>query len=177
MNGAYLMRNLLARILPALLLLLVVSAVLRTSFAQSTTGTILGTVADETGAVIPDALVTVQNLGTGEQHASKSDSSGAFTLPSLQVGHSSITVTHAGFTPVKNEDVEIQVAQRATFNPVLHVGATTDTVTVIANTIPLLNEASSSVGQVIDTQAVQNPGYNKDRGPASFFAVRLHWEI
>jgi hypothetical protein len=60
----------------------------------------------------------------------------------------------------KIADTEVQVAQRATLNPILHVGGVNDKVTVIADQAPLLNQASSSVGQVIDTQTVQNMALN-----------------
>jgi hypothetical protein len=128
--------------------------------AQSNTGTILGIATDDTGAAIPDATVTVENLGTGEQRAVMTDNSGAFAIPNLQVGHYSVKVTREGFAPAQIADTEVQVAQRATINPVLHVGGITDKVTVIAADTPLLNQASSSVGQVIDTQTVQNMPLN-----------------
>ena len=128
--------------------------------AQSNTATITGTVQDETGASIPDATVTVRNLGTGQARTVKSDGSGAYTVPNLQVGHYSVSISRDGFTPTQIGDTELQVAQRATINPTLHVGAITDKVEVIASQIPLLNDASSAVGQVIDTQTVQNVPLN-----------------
>ena len=128
--------------------------------AQSNTATITGTVQDETGASVPDAMVTVKNLGTGQARTVKSDGSGAYTVPNLQVGHYSVTISRDGFTPTQIGDTELQVAQRATINPTLHVGAITDKVEVIASEIPLLNDASSAVGQVIDTQTVQNVPLN-----------------
>ncbi len=128
--------------------------------AQSNTGTIVGTVNDDSGAAIPNATVTTKNLGTGEERAVTTDGSGQFTVPNLQIGHYSIRVTRDGFAPAQIADTELQVAQRATINPVLHVGAASDKVTVIAADVPLLNQASSSVGQVIDTQTVQNMPLN-----------------
>jgi len=150
----------IARLLPGFLLLIIALSVSRAAFAQSSTGTILGSVQDESGAVVPDASVTVKNLGTGAQRTVRSDSSGAFAVPDLQVGHYAITITREGFSPLRIDDTELQVAQRATINPVLHVGAVSDTVTVIATEVPLLNNSSSSVGQVIDTQTVQNMPLN-----------------
>jgi len=128
--------------------------------AQSNTGTIVGTATDDTGASVPGATVTVKNLGTGQQRVVTSDESGAFTIPNLQIGHYSVMVTHDGFSPAQIADTELQVAQRATINPILHVGGVTDKITVIAADTPLLNQASSSVGQVIDTQTVQNMPLN-----------------
>jgi hypothetical protein len=129
-------------------------------YGQATTGTILGTVADDSGAAIPDATVTVRNLGTGQERVVKSDGSGVYNVSNLQVGHYSLTIAHEGFAQVQVADTELQVAQRATINPVLHVGAISAKVEVIASQVPLLNEASSSVGQVIDAQTVQNVPLN-----------------
>lgn len=140
--------------------LLTITASSRCLYAQSTSATILGTVADDSGAAIPDATVTVKNLGTGQERVVKSDGSGAYNVSNLQIGHYSITVAHEGFAQVQIPDTELQVAQRATINPVLHVGAISSKIEVIALQSPLLNEASSSVGQVIDTQTVQNVPLN-----------------
>jgi hypothetical protein len=127
---------------------------------QSVSGTILGTVQDETGAAIPNATISVKNLGTGLEQSTTSDATGTYTLSNLPVGHYSIRVASQGFAPVEISDTELQVAQRATINPVLHVGGITSQVEVLGTTIPLLNAASSSVSQVIDTQAVQNMPLN-----------------
>ena len=128
--------------------------------AQSNTGSILGTVQDDTGAAIPGASIVIRNTGTGETRTVTSDSSGVYNVPNLQIGHYSITISHDGFTSTQIADTELQVAQRATINPTLHVGAISDKVEVIASQTPLLNEASSAVGQVIDTQTVQNVPLN-----------------
>ncbi|MEK6398749.1 MAG: carboxypeptidase-like regulatory domain-containing protein, partial [Terriglobus sp.] len=128
--------------------------------AQSNTGTILGTVQDDTGAAIPGASIVIRNLGTGETRTVTSDASGVYNVPNLQIGHYSVTISHDGFTSTQIADTELQVAQRSTINPTLHVGAISDKVEVIASQTPLLNEASSAVGQVIDTQTVQNVPLN-----------------
>src|SRR5438309_3846749 len=91
--------------------------------AQSNTGTILGTVQDDTGAAVPDAALTIRNLGTGEIRTVRSDNGGSYNVPNLQVGHYSITVSRDGFAQTQIADTELQVAQRATINPVLHLGA------------------------------------------------------
>jgi hypothetical protein len=154
------MRTFRVKIFLAFLLVLLTIWQCPASYAQSTAAAIVGTVTEESGSIVPEATVTVRNLGTSDERTVKSDSSGAFTIPNLQVGHYSMTVTRQGFAPVEIADTELQVAQRATINPVLHVGAVTEKVTVIATATPLLNQASSSVGQVIDTQTVQNMPLN-----------------
>ncbi len=128
--------------------------------AQSNTGTILGTVVDSTGAAISDATVVLRILGTAEERTVKSDAAGAYTVPNLQVGHYSVIVSHEGFAQTQVADSELEVAQRATINATLRAGAISDKVEVVASATPLLNEASSSVGQVINTETVQNVPLN-----------------
>lgn len=141
-------------------LLLLAAFAVPVTLAQTNTGTIVGIATDDTGAAIPGATVTAKNLGTGDVRTVTTGGDGEFTVPNLQIGHYSVTVTHNGFAPAEITDTELQVAQRATLNPVLHVGGVNDKITVIANETPLLNQASSSVGQVIDTQTVQNMPLN-----------------
>jgi hypothetical protein len=147
------------KILGSTLFLLAVFAA-PVAISQTNTGTIVGTATDDTGAAIPGATVMAKNLGTGDVRTVATGGDGEFTVPNLQIGHYSVTVTHDGFAPAQIADTELQVAQRATINPVLHVGGVNDKITVIANQTPLLNQASSSVGQVIDTQTVQNMPLN-----------------
>src|SRR5436309_13962033 len=67
------------------------------AFAQRTTGSIAGTVQDQTGAVVPDATVTVTN--TDQNHVAatlKSNKSGDYAAPSLPLGHYSVTVEKTG---------------------------------------------------------------------------------
>ncbi len=146
-------------ILRLLLILLVGLAIPRTQ-AQTNTGTILGTITDETGAVIPDAQVVAKNLGTGIERTVKAGASGEYSMPNLQIGHYSVTASHEGFAPASVQDTELQVAERTMLNIVLHLGSTSEQVTVMASETPLLNQASSSVGEVIDTQTVQTMPLN-----------------
>jgi hypothetical protein len=124
------------------------------AMAQVSLGTIVGTITDSSGAVVPGANVTVTNLGTGLKRNVATDAVGDYVVPGLVAGHYSISVAHAGFTTATVPDFELQVAQRASVNTVLRVGAMTQKVIVQSSEIQLLNTQSSSVGQVIDTKAV-----------------------
>jgi Carboxypeptidase regulatory-like domain len=128
--------------------------------AQFNTGTILGTVQDQTGAVIPGATVAVTNIGTGQERSVKSNSEGVFTIPNLQVGHYSILAEHGSFASTKIADVELQVAQQASVTVVLKPASATQQITVIATEVPMLNKTTAAVGQVIDTQTVQDMPLN-----------------
>ena len=124
------------------------------SEAQVSTGTIGGTVKDSTGAAIPGAQVVAGSIETGQPRSVITDSIGSYTIPDLQAGHYSLTVSHGGFKTTTVANIELQVAQRAVLDPVLEVGNVSEKVTVTTMTAPLLNTVTSSVGQVVDTKTV-----------------------
>src|SRR5579872_3408922 len=66
-------------------------------FGQSSTANILGTITDSTGAVVPDASVTVKNAATGEIRTAQSAANGDYAFPSLQVGTYAVSVKKDGF--------------------------------------------------------------------------------
>src|SRR5271154_2817642 len=72
--------------------------------AQINTATIGGTVTDPTGASIAGAMVIVQNPATGIRHQVETNSSGVFSVPQLQPGAYTVTVSKDGFETVKNSD-------------------------------------------------------------------------
>ena len=128
--------------------------------AQVNTGTIVGTISDSSGAVVPGANVTVKNVGTGQERSAETSASGDYAVPDLVAGHYTIKVTHPGFSAATVPDFELKVAQRTTINTVLQVGQTNETVVVTSSSVPLLTTDSSSVGQVVDTEAVASMPLN-----------------
>jgi hypothetical protein len=123
--------------------------------AQSNTGTMLGTVTDATGAQVPNAKIIVKSIETEQEQSITADSSGAYTIPNLQVGHYSVTVSRPGFKTTVLSNIEIEVAQQARIDAVLQVGQVNQEVTVTASSTPLLNSNTSSVGQVVDTKTIE----------------------
>ena len=67
--------------------------------AQTFRGTLLGTITDATGAVIPGVSISVKNMDTGIERTTESNSDGAFTVPELPVGRYSVSATKTGFNP------------------------------------------------------------------------------
>ncbi|HTZ58375.1 MAG TPA: carboxypeptidase regulatory-like domain-containing protein [Acidobacteriaceae bacterium] len=122
--------------------------------AQVSTGTISGTVTDSSGAAVPQARVVVKSVETGQERVVVTDTIGNYSIPDLQAGQYSITASHEGFKTTTLPSVELQVAQRATLNPVLQVGSVSEQVTVSTAAAPLLNTQTSSLGQVVDTKTV-----------------------
>jgi hypothetical protein len=135
----------------ALLVLLSCSAIL----AQETRGTILGTVRDSSGAVVPGATVTVTNTGTNLSNNAVSNESGAFEVPYLTPGTYTVSATAQGFKKFVQQGVIVNVGGRANVDVILEVGAVTEEV-VITGTAPLLDTTSGSGSAVLDNRAVRS---------------------
>src|SRR6266436_5502009 len=120
---------------------------------QTTTGSIVGTVSDPTGAVISAANITVTNINTGIAVKTTTDSAGNYVVTPLQVGRYSVTVEAAGFKKSVRSDIPVNVQDRVRVDAALEVGAITDTVEVAA-AAPLLETDTSYLGQVVDSQRI-----------------------
>ena len=123
----------------ARLILYVLSAVLLfASFAgmsaQQTTGTIVGTVQDQTGAVVSAATVTATNVATGFSRAVQTDGLGEYRIDFLPVGTYSVEVVAKSFKRFTQENLDLTVDQTLTLEVPLSAGAATETVTVAALT-------------------------------------------
>src|SRR5271155_5115609 len=83
------------------------------AFGQLTTADIVGTVQDATGAVVPNATVTLVNLGTNEKRTYPSSSTGEYPFTLLPVGHYSIPVRAGGFQSSITKDIAVEAGDRA----------------------------------------------------------------
>jgi hypothetical protein len=121
--------------------------------AQTASGQITGTVRDATGAVVPNAKVTLLNQQTGLTRDTVTNETGSYTFPLLQVGVYSVTAEQHGFRSAKQSDIHLNVDQVARIDLELAVGATTETVNVQAAAVAIDSE-TSTVGQLITTRQV-----------------------
>src|SRR5713226_10303487 len=85
-------------------------------FAQGSTASIIGTVRDVSGAVLPGTVVTVKHLETGLTRTDQADSSGNFNIPSLPVGPYEVTAEKMGFRREVRRGINLVVAQEAVVN-------------------------------------------------------------
>ena len=106
------------------------------AWAQFTSG-IEGTVADPSGAIVPDATVTLKNVATGATRETQTSNSGSYRFASLPAAVFTLTVAKQGFKTSVQSDFTVQVAETRTVNFVLELGAATTEVTVTAAPPPV----------------------------------------
>jgi len=124
------------------------------AFAQfGTEGAILGTVTDPSGAVVPGADVTIQELSTGMTKTVKTDPGGEFEISAVPLGVYSVTVSVQGFKTWKLDRVELTIGQRERVPVVLEVGATNQEVSVTAQA-PLLQSETTQTGDVVEEKQI-----------------------
>ncbi len=130
--------------------------------AQFVRGAIIGTVADESGAVIPNAQLALKNLGTNELKNSTSDSSGNFNFPALLPGFYSIEIKQTGFKTRLVSDIKLEVNQTARMDVKLAVGEVAERIEVTAAAM-LLKTDTSEIGHVVtNKQIVELPLNGRD---------------
>jgi hypothetical protein len=127
----------------------------RAAFAQVDEGSITGIVTDSTGAVVPNAQVTLLNTDQGITVQTRTGSAGSYTFSPVRVGLYTITVTAAGFSKTTQSNLTVNVAQALQVNIQLKVGQASETVQV-TEAPPLLQTQEASTGQVIGRQEVNN---------------------
>jgi hypothetical protein len=125
------------------------------AFAQETTGSILGTVRDSTGAVVAGARVVVTNAGTNVSSEVASNDTGAFDVPYLAPGTYSVSVNAAGFKKFVQQTIVVNVGSRANLDVTLEAGVVSEEVRVSA-AAPLLDTTSASGSAVLDNEAVRS---------------------
>jgi hypothetical protein len=121
--------------------------------AQLPTGTILGVVRDNSGAVIPGVTVTVRNTATDAARTVSTAEDGVYRVPALLVGTYDITAELTGFSTSVTRGVRLEVAQEAVVNFTLQVGAAAQAVEVVANAAQV-ETTTSSLGSVVNESKV-----------------------
>ena len=132
------------------------------SLAQSTGGRIIGRVTDPSGAVIPDATVTITNDATGVSNHTQSNKSGDYSFPTVAVGTYTIEFEATGFKKLTRKQVALDLNQTLTVNGTLELGAATETVEVTSEA-PLVDTSSTQLGATVDSlMATQLPLNTRD---------------
>lgn len=146
-----------SNLLVSLLGILVVASLLDCpAWAQTHTGTITGLITDSSGAVVPNAGVKILNVDTNMARDLKTDSAGLYVAPDLLPGRYSVAVAMAGFRSELKTGLVVSLGQTITLNFTLHPGAEKQSITVVAAAQQLLDKTTSTLGQVVTRQAVQD---------------------
>src|SRR6185295_10843702 len=140
-------RSLLALPVATALLVLVLVA---TALAQTaTTGAIVGSVTDKTGAIVGGADVELTSAATNQTTKVQSNADGQYVFPSVLPGNYKLLVTKAGFRKASVNDLKIDVSNSYTINLTLEVGEVQQTVEITASAGVELQTTDSTVGNVI----------------------------
>ena len=125
------------------------------AFGQATnTGTVVGSVSDPSGALVPGATVVLTDLSAGVKLQDVTNASGKFAFTTVPPGTYDITVTKAGFSTARSEGAVVNIGSQLTLNMKMKVGGGTETVEVqsIGTELQTLN---STVGQTISQEAIE----------------------
>lgn len=112
------------------------------------TGSVQGTVADQTGAMIPGAVLTLSNVTTGSAATAQSDSSGVFSFPIVSVGRYTLSVTKPGFKSYVHSEFPVYSASPATLAVSLVIGETSEQVSV-SGAPPAVDTVTASEGNTV----------------------------
>ena len=132
------------------------------TFGQAVYGSIVGSVTDSSGAIVPDAKITITDVNKGVNFETKSNDSGNYEQIHLIVGTYKVRVEKEGFQAYLQDNVQVQVDAATQVNAVLQLGAVTQTVEVTA-AVPLLKTERTDVATSFSTQQVVDlPIYNRN---------------
>ena len=133
-------------------------------------GSIEGTVTDSTGAVVPGAAITITNTATGVETVRTATGAGFFSISPVLPGAYTVEVAAKGFETLVQDNVVVDALQTRTINPVLAVGAATQTVTV-TGAPPVLDTADATIEQTMENSTYSNLPIlmnNLQRDPTAF---------
>src|ERR1051326_6214841 len=123
--------------------------------AQSITSSLVGTVHDDSGAVVPNAAITAVNVDTNARGEARSDATGSYTLLQLTPGSYTVEITAPGFKKYVRTGLILELQQQARLDATLSVGQLNETVSVTADA-PLVDATTSTIGDVVNNHAILN---------------------
>src|SRR5438128_5263280 len=142
-------------VVAAVAILILALAGASSALAQVDTGSILGTVSDSSGARVNGATVTLTNEGTNAALSTTTSDDGGYKFTPDRVGLYKITVSMQGFQTLTQHGVTVNVGQSLVADFSLKPGAVNETIEVTA-TAPVLQSQDASVGQVVNSKAVND---------------------
>lgn len=126
-----------------------------TSLAQDATGTVLGTVVDPQGSVIPNVQVTVTNTATAQKSVTKSGPDGTFRVLNLPIGDYTVSAEGKGFRKLVTSPQKLQINQNLRFDIAMKVGSAEQTIEVTSGAVGV-ETVSSTVGQSVTSRPIED---------------------
>ncbi len=143
------------------------------ALAQSTFGSVRGTVTDNTGATVPDTAVTLHNIEENSDHAVTTDSTGSFVFSNIKPGHFRLLAAHTGFSPTNLSGIALDARQDLRLSVQLSVAAETTTVEV-SGAADAINTESATISDSKDnTLITQLPLNNRATTTSPLGALSL----
>jgi len=136
-------------------LFFVVAGSLPTAHAQTENASILGSVTDPTGAVVPSATIRLIDTDRGLKSEVATGSSGFYSFPNVRPGHYRMEVEKSGFKPLRLTGITVNVQDNLGQNFKLDVGSASETITVEANAVKV-NTTDGTVSTVVDRTFADN---------------------
>jgi len=122
-------------------------------YGQVDTGAVLGTITDQSGAVVSGATVTLTNEGTKAALSMTSGSDGGYKFTPVKIGSYTVSATSKGFQTTETRHVVVDIGAQVVVDLALRPGTVSETVEVTA-AAPLMQSQDASVGQVVDEKSV-----------------------
>src|SRR5581483_1653225 len=132
-------------------------------YSQAVTGTVLGTVEDSSGAVVPNAKVTLTEVNTNISRTTQTNSSGNYTFPNIPEGNYSVAVESTGFKKETKENIRVDINMNARIDVTLEPGAVSESVVVTAEPPPLQTDRADTGLSLSTVQTASLPlGVNRN---------------
>ena len=136
---------------------------------QSIFGTLLGTVTDPSGAVVPNAMITVTNQGENISHEVRSDAQGNYQAENMKAGIYTVSAKATGFKDMVLTDIRLDARQTVRADFKLTMGSTAEKVTVEANAELINTESQAISANITSTEVLDLPANYRGAGSTSVY--------
>lgn len=123
------------------------------ALAQLDTATLIGTITDAQGAVLPGTTITARNTASGFIRATTAGADGGYRLAALTPGTYEVTAELQGFTPIRQQGVTLALGAQVVLNMTLQLGTLTEAVTVTAE-VPIVETTTSVVQTTLNREQI-----------------------
>lgn len=153
----------LVRYLPAVLTVVFISQIFTSPAAAQFRAGLQGTVVDANGGLVPEATVTLTSQETNVAHTVQTSGTGVFTISGLAPGRYKLSVEKTGFSKKILTDVLVRAEQMQSLNVSLEVGDVTQSVTVDAQAVALIDMQTAMIGETLTTKEIERlPSFGRD---------------